>query len=148
MPRSSVFSVVYAEPRRWAWHRLYPVGPDGELVARIDKVRKDLDEVKVDIETRRFLMNLVFANGRYCQSCSPLRQVGACGRTCALLRPGPSIHSGMLAAMSDKWMWQTVSIGRYYDNIAGEVLAGGYNVSPSILQRWEEAVVCLKDRLA
>ena len=152
MSPSGLFSIVEAAPHRCSasLHKLFRSGPDRELKARLDKLREALGEVKVDVETRQFLMDLAFAHGRYCKSCTPLRRVGACGPTCALLRPANngSILPCMSSQMSIKWMSQTTSIGRCYDKVAGEVLAAGYNVSLPTLEQWEQAVARLQARLA
>jgi hypothetical protein len=105
--------------------------------------------VNADIEIRKFFVDLMYARGRHCSVCSPLRRIGACGSACALLRPadGGGVFSGITEAMADSWMAETISIGRCYDKIAPQVLAARYNVSLPTLQRLEEAVKRMRDRL-
>jgi hypothetical protein len=49
--------------------------------------------------------------------------------------------------MTDSWMAETVSIGRCYDKVAPEILAARYSIGVPTLQRLEEAVERMRDRL-
>jgi hypothetical protein len=127
----------------------FHIGPDPAIVARTDTLRAALATVRVDIDTRRFFIDLLFASGRHCASCSPLGKVGACGPTCSLLLPTPSaVLPGIAEAMTDKWMRNTISIGDRYDKIAPYILSSGYKVSMSTLEQWEQAVELLQKRMA
>jgi hypothetical protein len=61
--------------------RLFSAHKDRNMVLRIAKLRKVLAEVKVDIETRQFLVNLAFTNGRYCTSLGILESRNRCQST-------------------------------------------------------------------
>lgn len=127
----------------------FHIGPDPAIVARMDALRAALATIKVDIDTRRFFIDLLFANDRHCASCSLLGKVGACGLTCALLRPTPSsLLLDIAGAMTDKWMRNIISIGDRYDKIAPYILSSGYKVSMSTLKQWGRAVEILQKRLA
>jgi hypothetical protein len=63
--------------------------PSPRLVARIDKVKKDLKSIEWKIEIRRQVLNLVKKKGSYCTVCSHLRVATSftyCSATCPLLR--------------------------------------------------------------
>jgi hypothetical protein len=151
MPNTLAFTVVPDTPSRRVsiLHRLFHIGPDPALVARINALRAALAEVKADIEIREFFVDLMYARGRHCSVCSPLGHVDACGSACALLRPasGGGVYSGITEAMTDKWMLETISIGRCYDKLAPQVTAAGYDVSVPTIRRLEEGVQRMRSRL-
>jgi hypothetical protein len=151
MPNTVALTVAQVAPRRriTILHKLFHIGPDPALVARVNALRVTLAEVKADIEIRKFFVDLMYARGRHCLVCSPLRCIGACGSACALLRPadGGGVFSGITEAMTDSWMAETVSIGRCYDKVAPEILAARYSIGVPTLQRLEEAVERMRDRL-
>lgn len=129
-------------------HNVLHIGPDPAIVARIDALRAALAVIKVDIDTRHFLWDLTYTGGHHCALCSPLGKVGACGPTCALLRPTGSVLPGIEAAMSEKWTRTTGQLSIRYDKLMLSVPPSGYKVSISNLQQWEEAVELLQQRLA
>jgi hypothetical protein len=81
----------------------FHIGPNPAIIARMDALRAALATVKVDIDTRRFFIDLLFASGCHCAACSPLGKVCACGPACALLRFTPSsVLPGNAEGMTDK----------------------------------------------
>lgn len=145
-------SKVKAAGRQYTDRLIYgPLHP--VVVYRMDKLREDLAKLKEDIDTRQFLIKLVFYNGFYCASCSePRGRPGNCGPTCPLLRPKEyhqydTLLGGIDYEMSNAWIRQTLSIARSFDLIAGEVLDSGYRVDPMISEHWVAAPNHLFDRL-
>ncbi|KAF2133479.1 hypothetical protein P153DRAFT_353829 [Dothidotthia symphoricarpi CBS 119687] len=61
--------------------------PNPQLTARIANIRTILAEIKTSSSIRETLILLGQKGGRHCASCSPHNTPGACGPTCALLRP-------------------------------------------------------------
>jgi hypothetical protein len=102
---------------------------------RIDDLRKDFADLQTDMDTRRFLLNHSNRSGRYCQSCSPLRQVGKCGPACALLRP--EHRSGTFFSIPETWRREARSLLREHKAVVADMDRFGYNIGKTELDQWE-----------
>ncbi|OAL01055.1 hypothetical protein IQ06DRAFT_347129 [Phaeosphaeriaceae sp. SRC1lsM3a] len=108
--------------------------------ARVDKLAQAFLDLKPDMELRRYMLTLVRDQGLHCRTCSPLRNAGACGPTCPLLRPrdsAESLYHGVPICASEIWRRNIVDVLRRYKTITDSLKRHKYNVSVLELVEWE-----------
>ncbi|KAH7380050.1 hypothetical protein BKA66DRAFT_587256 [Pyrenochaeta sp. MPI-SDFR-AT-0127] len=110
--------------------------PNPSIVARINKLRETLADVKLTIDNRNFFLMLDSHDGRYCHSCSTTNQpAGSCGPTCSLLRPE---NRRFNLAMTRVWRAHAVAERTIYESLVDEMDCLGYEVNAPTLKRWEK----------
>lgn len=108
--------------------------------ARVDKLAQTFLDLKHDMELRRYMLTLVRDQGLHCRACSSLRNAGACGPTCPLLRPrdsAESLYHGVSICASETWCRDSVDVLRRYKTITDSLKRHKYNVSVLELAEWE-----------
>jgi hypothetical protein len=120
--------------------------------ARFKKLHDDLHVLGGDMDNLMFMLQLSQANGRYCQTCSPSEQIGACGKTCALLAPKHRAD-GVVFDPPEGWVQDSVSQIDTFNKICRDLNEWGHDVTDMQLRIWECTVhdmlsVCMSNQEA
>jgi hypothetical protein len=107
--------------------------------ARSKKLHEDLDVLLVEIDNLMFMLRLIEANGRYCQTCSPSEQIGVCGKGCALLAP-ENREVGLTFVPPESWIRDSVAQTDAFNKICKNLNEWGHDITDLQLRIWERKV--------
>ncbi|KAF7443734.1 hypothetical protein Alg130_06476 [Pyrenophora tritici-repentis] len=114
-------------------------------VARIQTIRSTLPYIKITLETRFQLQQIVLNNGSYCLHCTPRGVTGHCDPTCPLLRPTDKEFVSYWCEYDDPWLGRIETDVAAYQKIIDDMEARGTQVCPPTVGKWECGVAKLME---